>query len=323
MRGIGVMCLCALVAGTTGRVQRPSRALAQFRTGVEAVVIDVRVLDGRGEPVGGLTAQDFEVLEDGVRQDIRAFTPVRIPVLGRRSLAHSEPDVQTNRAPFEGRVFAFVLDDRGLAGIEDETIEVEGLPDDATRASEVGVPAFLDALRRAQDSLRVLAEETGGFAIVNTNDLAGGLDRLIREHSEYYVLGYEPANARQDGRFRRIEVRVRRPGVHAVARRGYYGRKPDEAPPGSAAAGARAIRAVIDSPLPLSGLPLDSTVALFRGTGNAASAVVTVEIGPAFILTERDGLHHGRVDVSIVAVGSRPRSIAASISGCGRRRARR
>ena len=58
-----------------------------------------------------------------------------------------------------------------------------------------------------QDSLRVLADETGGFAAVNTNDIAGAFQRLVDDNSSYYVLGYYPANERRDGRFRKIEVR--------------------------------------------------------------------------------------------------------------------
>ena len=58
------------------------------------------------------TAADFEVFEDGVKQDIRVFTPVKVPFEPRpRTALTIEPDVQTNRVPFNGRVYVFVLDD--------------------------------------------------------------------------------------------------------------------------------------------------------------------------------------------------------------------
>ena len=56
--------------------------------------------------------------------------------------------------------------------------------------------ALHDEVRLGQDSLRVLSDETGGFATVNTNDIAGAFRRLVDENSSYYVLGYYPANDR-------------------------------------------------------------------------------------------------------------------------------
>jgi len=79
-----------------------------------------------------------------------------------------------------------------------------------------------------QSSLRGLAEETGGVAIVNTNDIRGRLKEMMTVTSAYYLLGYTPANAALDGRFHRIEVKIDRPGVRVHARPGYVAAK---APP--------------------------------------------------------------------------------------------
>lgn len=70
--------------------------------------------------------------------------------------------------------------------------------------------------------LRQLAEGTNGTAIVNTNDIGGALTAISDELSAYYLLGYYSTNAEPDGRYRRIEVRVARPGVEISARRGYW-----------------------------------------------------------------------------------------------------
>ncbi len=67
-----------------------------------------------------------------------------------------------------------------------------------------------------------LAHETGGRAIVNTNNLANGLDDVVADASAYYLLGYVPARDFNDGKFHRIEVKVARRGLHVVARRGYW-----------------------------------------------------------------------------------------------------
>ncbi|HLG57653.1 MAG TPA: VWA domain-containing protein [Vicinamibacterales bacterium] len=76
-------------------------------------------------------------------------------------------------------------------------------------------------LRESQDSLRVLSEETGGFAIVNTNGFEAGLKRIDNETSDYYVLGYYSSNQDPLKRVRRIEVKTTRAGAVVFHRTAY------------------------------------------------------------------------------------------------------
>jgi len=69
-------------------------------------------------------------------------------------------------------------------------------------------------------SLRFLAEETGGRAIINTNNFAPGLDGLARDFRGYYSLGYTTAH-NGDGRYHTIDVRVRQKGLEVRHRQGY------------------------------------------------------------------------------------------------------
>jgi VWFA-related protein len=74
----------------------------------------------------------------------------------------------------------------------------------------------------AGPNLEELAEDTGGLAIVNTNDLRAGLARISEELRHYYELVYAAADSTNDGTFRRISVQVSRPGVRIRTRKGYF-----------------------------------------------------------------------------------------------------
>jgi hypothetical protein len=88
--------------------------------------------------------------------------------------------------------------------------------------------ARLNTIRDAQESLAYLAEQTGGFAVVNTNDLAGGLRRITADVRDYYVLGYEPDPSTFVGEGQRpqqhtITVKARRAGLRVRSRRALVG----------------------------------------------------------------------------------------------------
>ena len=136
--------------------------------------------------------------------------------------AHRRP---TSEAPFETRsrrpprsnVNFFALDPRGLIGMTTEFIEIagSGAPDVAVRSirsHRTPQQGLLNDMKLSQDSLRTLAEETGGFAAVNQNMLGSAFGRIVDANSRYYVLGYYPPTTARDGRFHRIEVRAKRPG---------------------------------------------------------------------------------------------------------------
>ena len=78
------------------------------------------------------------------------------------------------------------------------------------------------------DTLRELADNTDGRAIVNRNDLAAGMKQIIRDSSAYYLVGYNSTQAPTDGKFHEIKVRVKRPGVQVRARRGYWAYTADD-----------------------------------------------------------------------------------------------
>ena len=77
-------------------------------------------------------------------------------------------------------------------------------------------------LRELQNTLRLLADETDGRAIINRNDMLPGLTQIVSDQSAYYLLGYTSSVAPTDGEFHEIEVDVLRDDVRVRARKGYY-----------------------------------------------------------------------------------------------------
>jgi VWFA-related protein len=99
--------------------------------------------------------------------------------------------------------------------------------------------------------VETMAEETGGLILRGTNDLGPGLARISAESRSYYLLGYHPTSPAREGQFRKIEVKVSRPGLTVRARKGY------EATSTGRAEGSRAREAVADVPLRLATYTLE------------------------------------------------------------------
>ena len=171
-------------------------------------------------------------------------------------------DVLRSMAPRTGRKLCLFVSDgfqMGTGTAEDREGELRRIIDASLRSgsvvysltstglttgiSDVGEPALntqpgLQAQvdRRGEqitrDTLERVAEETGGFLVRGTNDLAGGLRRMLDDNEVYYLMAYEPTNLRREGRFRRIEVRLpHRAGLVVRTRKGYL--EADDRKPGA------------------------------------------------------------------------------------------
>jgi VWFA-related protein len=202
-------------------------------------------------------------------------------------------------------VSIYAVDPRGLTAMGDDSIEASGgFPEDPQLG--LSMQSFQDEVRLAQMNLRSLAEDTGGYAAVNANDFTGAFQRVVGDNSSYYVLGYYPSNDRRDGRFRKIEVRVNRPGVEVRSRKGYT------APRGKPAAPSRTptedktspeLRQALDSPLPLTGVTLRAFAAPFRGTAPNASVAVGIEAdGTDINFVDVDGKFVNDFELSVIAL---------------------
>jgi hypothetical protein len=136
--------------------------------------------------------------------------------------------------------------------------------------------------RNYLDFLQTLAENTGGHAFVNTNEFETGVQQIFRENGSYYLLGYQSPNPTADGRYRRIEVRVNRPGLEVRVRSGYYAAKADDVER-AARRPAPPVAQAISGLLPKSDIPMQLAVAAFAlpSRREVGVAVITAVRQPA------------------------------------------
>jgi hypothetical protein len=137
------------------------------------------------------------------------------------------------------------IDQATRAGIVIYSLDCRGLQSGALLASDnlKSAPLAADGMatdtrkyagdrtefnRDTQEGLAYLAEQTGGFAVMNTNNLAGGLGRITEDVRDYYIIGYTPdegtfAAQGKTPRLHKISIRVKRPGLTVKTRKDFIG----------------------------------------------------------------------------------------------------
>ena len=147
-------------------------------------------------------------------------TSTRIARRGRRASTWTRDLREIYDTANRNNVAIYAVDPRGLPGFEFDINEGVGLQTDAKY------------LNSTMDTLRTLAENTDGRAIVNRNDIAAGMKQITRDSSAYYLIGYNSSQAPADGKFHEIKVRVKRPGRAGPRAQGLLGAQPRPKPRG-------------------------------------------------------------------------------------------
>ena len=174
---------------------------------------------------------------------------------GRKTLIYFSEGLQVPKNLDE--VFATTISEANRANVTVYAVDARGL--NSNRDSEIARQQLLSAARvsaaqmakrgagavtidevmiaeNAEESLRAnvqstlgeLAESTGGFLVANTNDFRPAMRRVASDIGSYYEVAYVPASQELDGRFRKISVKVSRPGVTVQSRSGYFALPPGE-----------------------------------------------------------------------------------------------
>jgi VWFA-related protein len=166
---------------------------------------------GRAKYQSDLWGMPSDPNSDG--SDPRTSNESLVDPFSRQKNVFAEADLvmelaELTRAANRANATIYTIDPRGLVGGPDidQTLDITD---------------WNNYVRTSQDTLRVLAELTGGIAVVNQNDFEKALKRIDNETSDYYVLGYYSSNPDPLKRRRKIEVKVKRPSMQVQHRTEY------------------------------------------------------------------------------------------------------
>ena len=245
------------VAGNT-ILQNPSNDLGSTSNYIQNSTAGMDVNMGLQAQLGEV--QNFEKEEYSMTLDLRAKETLGAlaqigqflsGIPGRKNLIWvSEsfpisiaPDPDTGNNPFAGireyteqvkivanaltdaQVAVYPMDVRGLQAPQSLSASQNvSLPQARTNGRAVANRLHVEGtdLQQSQGTMDELAQDTGGKACKNSNDLAGCVMTALKDSSSYYEMSFYPQNVNWDGRFHKIVVKTSRPGVKLTYRRGYY-----------------------------------------------------------------------------------------------------
>jgi len=277
--------------GVTNSQQTGSSSASSQMT---AGTVDDPMVTGRATEVYYQATTRLRTTLDVVERALNGLTGAR----GRKSLIlvsegfihdiNLDEFKRVNNAARRSNTAIYFLNARGLEGMPAAMTAQFG---PALPEQDVGF-AFAESFDAVAGS-EVVADESGGFTVRNTNDLSKGIQRIADETRIYYLLGYVPTNTAKDGRFRKIEVKLTSPkGKEVRARKGYFA--PNES--GKSIFTAKKgtdpeVQSALDSPWALDGIPLRMTafVGDEKSLGKAAVLVTTEVDVRSLQFEEKDG----------------------------------
>ncbi len=212
--------------GPSGGSELRYRAHVAFKTAYE-LILNLEQLRNRRKAVIYISSgYDFNPFEEtrfenfaeryGQDLDELRIDPFYMQTQSAQNFLSGELFLQLTeltRAANRANATFYTIDPRGLVAGPDMDVDIN--------QQEWG-----EYVRETQTSLRVLAEMTGGIAVVNTNNLDDALQRIDAETSDYYIVGYYSSNPNPEIRTRELDVRVNREGADVWSRTSYSLRAP-------------------------------------------------------------------------------------------------
>jgi VWFA-related protein len=218
-------------------------------------------------------AKDITGLFDGGEQ----IATIVDPSPWQPAPAYEYQLLNTMNAMRRGNVATYSIDPRGAVStqkLQEECFPPPSIPDPCV-GPEGSLIDWTAWVRQAQHGLEIVSEETGGFAVVNTDDFTGGISQIIADLDNYYLLGFYPADMKSTG-YRNVEVEVKgRPDLE-LRYRGGYQVEAASPPPKETDELSRLIGGALptnDLPLRLHAIPMPAP-----DTGTAADRVAKVAV---------------------------------------------
>jgi len=198
-----------------------------------------------------------------------------------------DPDITRSRA-MRDSIEISLQDATRAATLNDVTIytvDPRGMLANAGRGdiltSDETIMQGIEDARMVQ-SMRDVAALTGGTAIVNTNNIAAGLQRMVVENSSYYILAFTPTPLPRDGKLHKLDVRVKQKGLNVKSRRGYIAASSaPQAVPNAKSGMSLATYDAMRRPVPTVGLSMQVFAAAFRKDASntkVASVLIGTEL---------------------------------------------
>jgi VWFA-related protein len=213
-----------------------------------------------------------------------------------------------------------LLDLANRASVVINTMDVRGLAtlgltaaDNTWNMSLAQIEAKLNQRRatffETQSGLNYLADQTGGLAIRNTNDMNSGVKRIMDDQAGYYLVGYRPDDSTFDSvngktKFHHVSLKVKRPGKYDVrTRTGFYG-VPDEKLQAAKGAPEQQLMNALLSPFAASGVQLRLTSLFANETeGSVLRSYLHIKASDLTFTKEADGSHKAVFDLVAVTFG--------------------
>ncbi|HXB21523.1 MAG TPA: VWA domain-containing protein [Candidatus Solibacter sp.] len=237
------------------------------------------------------------------------------------STRNYEPEIaQTADALMNAQVAIYPVDARGLAGSSVFDAANGGRDKfgrSVTRGSRMGQAMSNEStmLSASHGTMQDLAERTGGKAFYNRNDIDTAVGNSINDGSSYYTLAYYPENKNWDGKFRKVSIKINRPGVKTRSRLGYFASDPR----GSLDSKKRdaAFSEALDLDFPIAtGLLFEAGV-IQPSAKTQNKLMINFAIDPHALTFEKrdDGLQHSSVSCAVHIYSEKGKHIKTEVSG--------
>jgi VWFA-related protein len=215
--------------------------------------------------------------------------------------SHSADVAKVADALINSQVAIYPVDPRGLTAPEAFSASNSGRDSNGRALGGRELQAALSQESSARfaehTTMNEMAGRTGGRSFYNRNDIATSIRQSIDDGSTYYTLGYYPENKKWDGKFRKIHVKVNRPGVKLRYRLGYFAVDPELRHERDPKKQEFSFATALNKEMPVSTSMLFQASVLPRSPQTKNQIPMDFRIDPRAVSFEQesDGLQHGKV----------------------------